>query len=285
MPVVTIAESPLAPGTSPVRIYYREHGQGVPLIFLHSGWGYQVYHFEKQISAFADRFRILIPERTGYGRSQRVTEMPTDFHRRAAIEMRGFLDALGVGRAVLWGHSDGAVIAAIMALSEPSRYLGLILEALHYDREKPNSREFFRTMVMRPELLGERVCQTLAREQGEDYWREMLAQGGRVWLKIAEESIYPEKDFFGGRLSEISVPTILIHGRRDPRTEPGELETVSQLLPHVSVHYIEEAGHSPHSSENSALECNRVAGAFLRQFVDEVRTSGGNNLDFNSNSE
>jgi pimeloyl-ACP methyl ester carboxylesterase len=257
VPFVTITESLLAPSTSPVRIYYREHGWGVPLIFLHSGWGYQVYHFEKQIAAFADRFRILIPDRTGYGRSQRVTEMPPDFHRRAAIEMRGFLAARGV-----------AVIAAIMGLNEPSRYLGLILEALHYNREKPNSREFFRTMVIRPELLGERVCQTLAREQGEDYWREMLAQGGRVWLKIAEESIYPEKDFFGGRLSEISVPTILIHGRRDPRTEPGELEMVSQLLPHASVHYIEEAGHSPHSSETSALECNRIAGAFLRQFVE-----------------
>lgn len=267
MPFVTISESPLVPGASPVSIYYREHGRGVPLVFLHSGWGYQVYHFEHQVAAFADRFRILIPDRTGYGRSQRAPEMPTDFHRRAASETSAFLDALGVGRAVLWGHSDGAVIAAIMGLTEPSRYLGLILESLHYDRAKPGSREFFRTVAERPEQLGGRVCQTVAAEQGDDYWREMLSRNGRVWLKIAEESDDPEKDFFGGRLSELSVSTLIIHGRKDLRTEPGELEEVGRLLPHASVNYIEAAGHSPHSGGASAAECNRIAEAFLRRLV------------------
>jgi pimeloyl-ACP methyl ester carboxylesterase len=46
--------------------------------------------------------------------------MPLDFHRRAAAETILFLDALGIERAVLWGHSDGAVISAMTGLAAPS---------------------------------------------------------------------------------------------------------------------------------------------------------------------
>jgi haloalkane dehalogenase len=96
----------------PVRIYYREAGAGIPLVFLHGGWGYEVYPFDRAIEALRGRFRILIPDRSGYGRSTPLTKLPADFHRRAAIEMARFLDALKIERAVLWGHSDGAVIAS-----------------------------------------------------------------------------------------------------------------------------------------------------------------------------
>ena len=49
MPFVTIDESPLAPDISPVEIYYREEGSGEPLLFMHGGWGYEIYPFKRQI--------------------------------------------------------------------------------------------------------------------------------------------------------------------------------------------------------------------------------------------
>src|SRR5712664_1574769 len=100
MPFVELAESPHAPGIRPIRIHYRKFGLGRPLVFLHGGWGYGVYPFERQIEAFKSQFRILIPDRTGYGSSTRVAgEMPMDFHQRAAQETLAFLDALGIERA------------------------------------------------------------------------------------------------------------------------------------------------------------------------------------------
>ena len=102
MPFANIDESPLAPEINPVKIYYRETGSGSPLVFLHGGWGYEIYAFDRQIDAFGDRFRILIPDRTGYGRSLRIDRVPTDFHARAAVETRLLLEALHVERPVLW---------------------------------------------------------------------------------------------------------------------------------------------------------------------------------------
>src|SRR5690349_5376515 len=72
LPHISIDRSPLVPGLSPVEIHYREWGDGAPLVFLHGGWGYQVYPFDRQIEAFGDRFRIIAPDRSGYGRSPRI---------------------------------------------------------------------------------------------------------------------------------------------------------------------------------------------------------------------
>jgi len=97
-----------------------------------------------------------------------------DFHHRAAVETALLLDALDIESPVVWGHSDGAVIAALLALLDRRPVRGLILEAFHFFRAKPRSREFFETMFSAPERLGRRVSETLAREHGERYWRESL---------------------------------------------------------------------------------------------------------------
>src|SRR5437773_11469266 len=44
----------------PARIYYRDAGAGATLLFLHGGWGYEVYPFDRQIAALSWKFRILI---------------------------------------------------------------------------------------------------------------------------------------------------------------------------------------------------------------------------------
>ena len=123
-----LKESEHAPGIRPVRIHYREAGRGRTIVFLHGGWGYGVYPIDAQIAAFGERVRFVAPDRSGYGASSAVTgPMPVDFHRRAAAETLSVLDALGIERPVLWGHSDGAVIAAMIGLTAPERCERLIL--------------------------------------------------------------------------------------------------------------------------------------------------------------
>src|SRR5205807_4501732 len=123
------------------------------------------------------------------------------------------------------------------------------LEAIHYNRAKPNSLDFFNAMAKNPETFGERVSQILKNDHGEDYWLKLIKMNGRAWLKIIAESGDEKKDFFENRLDELHVPTILIHGQQDPRTEPDELTAIQKLLPQVKINLIAGAGHSPHSNE------------------------------------
>jgi pimeloyl-ACP methyl ester carboxylesterase len=194
----------------PVTIHYREFGRGRPLVILHGGWGYGLYPFDRQIAEFDSQFRVLIPDRSGYGHFTQVSgEMPLDFHRRAALEMFSFLDALGIANAMLWGHSDGAVIAAMMGLAAPERCASAILEAFHFLRRKPGSRSFFERFAAHPEELGEETRRLLAEDHGETCWPTVLRRNCGAWFRIADSVQRPDEDLYDGRLSELQVPALL----------------------------------------------------------------------------
>lgn len=265
---VAIDESPLLPGTRPIELHYREGGRGEPIVVLHGGWGYGFYPHDDAIAKLDRRF--VIPDRTGYGGSPHVTELPPKFHVGAAIETEKLLSSLGIDHSVLWGHSDGAVIATILALRHPERYDGLIVEAIHLDRAKPRSRAFFLQMLNDPDAFGERVVRKLADEHGEDYWRTIIRAGGRAWLEIAAT---PSEDFYDHRLQELRVPMLVVHGADDPRTEPGELDRIRREVTGARIEMIEGGGHSPHSTRATAAKVTAIVGNFLASLSDPRRVS------------
>jgi 3-oxoadipate enol-lactonase len=160
------------------------------------------------------------------------------------------------------------VIAALIGLDRPRRVLGVVLKAFHFFRAKEGSRDFFQAMIREPECFGERVCRILAREHGEDYWRTLLRNGGRVWLELIEGADRPDADLYDGKLAQLTIPMCVIHGRQDPRTEPGELAVIRAQLPNASIHVLADAGHSPHSHRTAAIECNRIVAAFLHTAIE-----------------
>jgi pimeloyl-ACP methyl ester carboxylesterase len=253
LPLVTLRHSPLAGG--PAEIYHREFGSGMPLVFLHGGWGYDIYPLAEQAQTLKD-FRVLIPDRSGYGRSTKPAIFGPDLHKRGVEETLLFLDALNLRSCIFWGHSDGAVIAAMLGISDPERCIGLVLEAFHYDREKISSRSFFQTMASEPESFGSRVAAILKQEHGDPYWSRLLRSEGQAWLDIARSANGGARDLFDGRLSTLGVPTQFIHGAQDPRTEAWELDAIRGELPHADIHVIASGGHSPHSEAASSKEFN-----------------------------
>src|SRR5438552_4167516 len=150
--------SPLAPGVTPVRLHYRDAGSGHPIVVLHGGWGYEIYPFDRQFEALAGEYRFVIPDRTGYGGSGRIAAQEVDFHRRAAAETIAVIDALQLEQPVLWGHSDGAVIALLMGLARPDPVAALIVEAAHLDRNKPASRALVETTLGHTDEVGDAVA-------------------------------------------------------------------------------------------------------------------------------
>jgi pimeloyl-ACP methyl ester carboxylesterase len=260
---VTLSDSPLAGG--PAEIHYREFGSGVPLLVLHGGWGYEIYPLDEQVQAL-EGFRVLIPDRSGYGRSTKPAVFGPDLHRRAVEETLLFLDALSIRRCVFWGHSDGAVIAAMLGIRSPERCLGFVLEAFHYDREKVSSRSFFQSMAAEPGSFGSRVTDILKREHGDPYWNQLLRCEGQAWLDIAGAANGGAHDLFDGGLSKLRIPTVFIHGAQDPRTEPWELDAVRRELPNADMHVIASGGHSPHSEAAAWREFNRHLENALRRW-------------------
>ncbi|HEX9243873.1 MAG TPA: alpha/beta hydrolase [Anaeromyxobacter sp.] len=265
---VTLRESPVAPGR-PAEIHVREAGSGPPVVILHSGWGYEAYPFDDAIAALAPAHRVLAPDRVGYGRSGRVEALPPGFHRLMAEETFAVLDALGIREAALWGHSDGAVIAAHMAFLAPGRVTAVVLESLHFFALKRASVEFFETAVRDPEKFGPAAVEACRRDHG-DGWKEVLGAGGWAWLDIVDEGRRGKHDVYSGRLAEVAAPVLVLHGARDPRTEPGELDAAMAALPGARLALL-DAGHCPHTSREAA----RAIEAAVRFLSGEGWNAGG----------
>jgi pimeloyl-ACP methyl ester carboxylesterase len=270
MSFVELSNSPHAAGIRPVRIVYRDVGGGEPLVFLHGGWGYGVYPITQQIKAFKNKVRFIIPDRSGYGRSTPVSApMPIDFHQRAAEETLLVLDKLGIQRAMFWGHSDGAVIAAKIGLTAPERCERLLLEAFHFEPGKLNSRSFFKQFALHPEDVKDKMQNLLIADHGKsddkhkDRWKKVVQRNCRVWLKLAAQSEGPNDDLFDGRLGKLKVPVIFMHGSGDPRTEANEMARVQRALPRAEMRFVETGRHSPHSERKSWKQCNETLCEFL----------------------
>ncbi len=260
--IVTVP-APLSGGPVAARVHVRDVGKGPAVVLLHGGWGYQAYPFDGAFEALAGSHRVIAPDRVGYGRSDPLPGLARGFHRRMARETLAVLDALGVERAAFWGHSDGAVVAAWIGILAPERTRALVLEALHFVAAKRRSVEFFETAVAAPEKFGAAVVGAVERDHGAR-WREVLAAGGRAWLDIIEEGEAGRPDLYDGRLGEVRAPTLLLHGRRDPRTEPGELEAALRTLPDARCELL-EAGHCPHASTTAGTRTVELATAFLAE--------------------
>ena len=208
----------------------------------------------KNVAMFADR--------TGYGESPPLPALEDGFHLQYARECLAVMDALGIERAPLWGHSDGAVVAAWTALEAPGRVSGLVLEACHFWRAKVGSLPFFETAASRPEDFGPEVVERLQRDHGDPRWRAIISEGARAWLRIIRRGQAEGGDVYDGRLGEVACPVLFLHGTRDPRSEPGEVEAARAAVRDGRIAWV-EAGHAPHASPRAADDATRAAAEFL----------------------
>jgi 4,5:9,10-diseco-3-hydroxy-5,9,17-trioxoandrosta-1(10),2-diene-4-oate hydrolase len=85
-----------------------------------------VSNYSRNIEALASRFRVIVPDMPGYGRSSKGVNR-ADLFGDLAAAMLGLLDALQVRRAHVVGNSLGGACALRMALDRPERVARLVL--------------------------------------------------------------------------------------------------------------------------------------------------------------
>ena len=115
-----------------VKTWYEEYGEGEPLVLMHGGSADSRF-FEKNIGPLAERFHVFTPDRRGHGHTPDV-EGPLTYELMAE-DMIAFLEQVVGGSADLVGHSDGAVVAMVVAMRRPElvRRLVMISGGFHRD--------------------------------------------------------------------------------------------------------------------------------------------------------
>jgi aminoacrylate hydrolase len=232
-------------------LFVEEAGAGEPLLLV-AGLGGSGKFWHHQVAAFAERFRVVLHDHRGVGRSSpaRVVANASSM----ADDLLRLMDALGIERAHLLGHSTGGAIGQHIALRAPQRLASLVLSA-SWAGPTPL---FVQTFVTRRDILinsgalNYLMVGTLLATPAEwlgsrfrsaqDYFRDRLAEFPGLETELARLNAVMTHDL-RHRVAEIRTPTFVIGARDDQLTPPSLSEELATLIPGARLSLLDSGGH------------------------------------------
>jgi hypothetical protein len=264
--------------------YVDSGGSGPPLVFVH-GLSSSLGFWEYQIPAFAHTHRVLALDLPGYGSSSRPDAPCTPPWYATVVS--AWLDAVGVDRATIVGHSMGGQIAIQLAVTEPSRVERLVLSApAGLEPFQPGAAKF-----MKDFWTERRAAQTTEEQVRANFLTQVFNHRDAGVERLIEERVrLGQSERFGGtsvavarsvagmldfpvrdRLGAISVPTLVVFGSADrmipnPIFTGGATRSIARVaeerIPGATVVLIPGAGHTVH--HDAPEQFNAALEAFLR---------------------
>jgi len=224
-----------------VRLAYREYGDpaGEPVVLVHglfaAGWSWEGF---APLLAEAGR-RVIVPELRGHGHSDRTG--PYTFEVFAG-DLIFLLDTLGIDTVDLIGHSLGGHAASVVAQRQPQRIRRLVIEDAP---PPPYPGDRYRGPGLRSLPPRSRVLLVAFLVARYRWIRRHLDL--EMAKTVLREFRRPDTEWWS-RLSEITAPTLLIHGGSDSHVPGYRLEEMDKLIPDCRLVTM-PVGHRVHLSD------------------------------------
>ena len=263
------------------QIHLAELGAGPSVLMLHGGGpgASGLSNFSRNVEALALRFRVLVPDLPGYGRSSKGVNADDPFGDLATT-MLGLLDALDVPRAHAVGNSLGGACALQMALRQPGRIGRLVLMGPggvgisqnppsaglkrllgYYSGEGP-TLDKLRTFLSEDLVYdGSTITDAVLRERfASSIDPEVVANPPLRAPKDLEA--FKRLDFLlDPRLPQLQNPTLVLWGTEDRVNPSAGALALQARLPACDVYLFSKTGHWVQWER--AEEFNAVVAAFL----------------------
>ncbi len=247
-------------------IYLWSQGRGPALLYLHGSGG--LLAWPGWLDSFSERSQVVAPQHPGFGRSTGLEHIDDfiDF----ALYYHDFIDAMGLRKPVVIGHSLGGNIAAEMAAlcSDNIGKLVLIAPTGLWSDEHPTADFFImpdeealklawhdsdaalkKGLIPVPKTDEEKKVMSLERTRA-------LAAAGKFLWPIPDKGLKK-------RIHRIKAPTLLLWGASDRIVPPIYGRLFQERIPGSRLVVIPEAGHSP------MLEQPERFLAAVKQFLKE----------------
>lgn len=264
----TPAPQRLDVGGRTVSVLAMGSGRAVPALLVH-GFGGAIDGWRFNQPALADERVVWALDLPGHGES--TTDAGDGSVTALSQVVSGTLDALGIGRAHLTGHSLGGALALAMLAAAPERVASLSLIApcglgaeidggfieafLAAERRKAMKQALSR-------LFADPAA--VRRQMVEDMLRQQRMDGGPEARRTIARACFPggrQRTVLRHTLTGATVPVQVLWGRADSIVPPAHADG---LPPAVVVHRVDGAGHMPHVEQ---------AGAVNRRLLDFMRAA------------
>ena len=250
-----------------LEIYYRESGQGPPLVLLHGGT-LTSGSWASHLPIFAERFRVLAPDCRGHGKTRNPAGHLS--YRQMADDIAAFIEALGLEKPMVLGYSDGGQIALELGLHYPELTRALVVGGASF-KFGPSWFETLKSwgfegagsvdvdLMQRsdPDWVAYLKIEH-ARSGDPDYWQSLLQQISGMWYSV--------QDYSEDQLATISTPTLLFLGDRDELNDVEQNVAAYRQIPHAELAIMPNADHATAGEELS----NGIVLGFLERHRPET---------------
>ncbi|WP_425297773.1 alpha/beta fold hydrolase [Nocardia asiatica] len=265
-------------------IFFGEAGAGPAVVLLYGGGpgASGLSNYSRNVEPLARRFRVIVPDLPGYGRSTKRIDQSDPFGGSAAA-VGGLLDALDIGSAHLIGNSYGGAAALRLAMDRPEKVGKLILmgpggvgttRALptkglqsllsYYGGDGPSRAklaEFVREYLVydagavTDEIIDGRYRASLDPEVVAD--PPLRRPSGPSALR----TLWRMDLTRDSRLSRVRNRTLVIWGAEDKVNRPSDGRMLAETMPNCDLYLAAEAGHWVQWERAELF--NALASAFL----------------------
>jgi 4,5:9,10-diseco-3-hydroxy-5,9,17-trioxoandrosta-1(10),2-diene-4-oate hydrolase len=265
--------------------------QHVPLVFFH-GIGRSLEDWSANMTPLSGERQVYAIDHLGYGRTDKPLSRSYTFNDLRDFAL-AFMDAAGIGKAVLGGNSLGGAVALLVALHQPERIAGLVLTApagcgrlistalrlctvpilgeflTRHQKAQPDNKHLEGARKVLEACFYDHTFVTEERLK-HDYELSLLPNSAKVFLKTLRASCdwRGAKNIFLGhvlhQLPRVNAPTLVVWGKQD-HILPVEYAENTKRIPGARVHVLDECGHFPQ------LEHADTFNTLVQKFLQEHR--------------
>lgn len=246
------------------RLCYEEAGSGPAVLLIHS-MGADRTMWRDQVAALSERYRCVAFDCRGHGASSYNARFTV---AGAAADLKGGLDALGIGSCHLVGLAMGGPVAIAFAARWPDAVRSVTIADGFVDMREvggariPEWSKSIRSMPMA--AFGRRYVESRLTPSASDTAREDLAT---AIAKVPPEAYIDvmkaifDGIAFTGEAAAIRAPSLVIWGEEDEVTPLPHSRQIADTIPGARLETIPGAGHIANLDKPEAF--NRLVGDFL----------------------
>jgi pimeloyl-ACP methyl ester carboxylesterase len=235
-----------------------EDSRSAPVVVLIHGYTDNARDWVPMLPYLSKRYRLILVDIRGHGQSSKPECCYTrlDF----AYDIKLLLDALGVHKADIVGHSLGSIIAQTFAEYWPERTAHVVLISSTGGeppgRPKQPGFDFAAEIRKLKEPIDPDSPFMIAwwdspTPVDPDFIRRQRKDAAgiplRVWLAVLDQAL-PAGNVYGdlqSTLPRLKAPTLLIWGSKDPIMGEDVRQSLRDALPHAQVKIFDGLGHNP----------------------------------------
>jgi 2-hydroxy-6-oxonona-2,4-dienedioate hydrolase len=268
-----------------LKLHFLDAGEGYPVLLLHGGsLGSSADVFYENLGDLARHgYRAISFDQPGFGTSDNPQDYSLGYRRGLILQ---FMDALGLERAALVGHSQSGKIAFMLAEKHPDRISHVIVlgtgsllpplpdtgklkdespaeghEGTETEPTLEDTRRMLEGNLYHTELITEEVLQRRHGHSTGKNFEAFIERGKPIWKKAKKGS--SDDAPLWERIATSRVPVRMLYGRQDRANAAERVALLQSQHPEIDVCLLDECKHL--IPWDTPVEFVRLTSEFLKQ--------------------